>query len=296
MENKKILQGYVCIILSAVIFGLMPLMASVIYADGVNSITLAFLRNLLSLPALAVMAYCSKGKIRMSIKALPRMSFIALMGCCLTPLLLFSSYNYIESGTATVFHFIYPAVVVLGEFLFLKSNMNRKHIFCVLLCMAGIALFYSPGHTLDVRGSLCALASGMTYAIYVIALSTYKHDKGSVFGFSFCVSSIASVLLLVVCLLTKQLALPQSPLGWLLSLGFACVVNAGAVALFQRGTFLIGGSRASILSTFEPITGVFVGILVFREAVSPFTLIGTALVIAAGVLIAVFDVRKARKG
>ena len=295
MENQKILQGYVCIILSAVIFGLMPLMASVIYADGVNSITLAFLRNLLSLPALAVMAYCNKGNIRMSIKALPRMSFIALMGCCLTPLLLFSSYNYVESGTATVFHFIYPAMVVLGEFIILKSQKNRKHLLCVLICMAGIALFYSPGHAPDLRGSLYALSSGITYAIYVIALSTYKHEKGSVFGFSFCVSSIASVLLLLVCLLTRQLALPQSPLGWLLSLGFACIVNAGAVTLFQRGTFLIGGSRASILSTFEPITGVFVGILVFRESVSPFTLIGTALVIAAGVLIALFDVKKAKR-
>ena len=295
MENKKILQGYVCIILSAVIFGLMPLMASVIYADGVNSITLAFLRNLLSLPALAVMAYCSKGKIRVSIKALPRMSFIALMGCCLTPLLLFSSYNYVESGTATVFHFIYPAVVVLGEFIFLKSQKNRKHLLCVLICMAGIATFYSPSHAPDLQGSLYALASGITYAIYVISLSTYKHDKGSVFGFSFCVSSIASVLLLFVCLLTGQLALPKTLLGWLLSLGFACIVNAGAVALFQRGTFLIGGSRASILSTFEPITGVFVGILVFRETVSPFTLIGTALVITAGILIALFDVKMKRR-
>lgn len=296
MDNRKLLQGYVCIILSAVIFGLMPLMASLIYADGVNSITLAFLRNLLSLPLLAVLAFSNKGRVCLCVKALPRLGFIALMGCCLTPLLLFSSYNYIQSGTATVFHFIYPAVVVLGEFIFLKSQKNRKHILCVLICMAGIALFYSPGHALDLRGSLFALSSGITYAVYVISLSTYKHDKGSVFGFSLCVSSIASVLLLLICLLTGQLALPKTLLGWLLTAGFACIVNAGAVALFQRGTFLIGGSRASILSTFEPITGVFVGILVFRESVSPFTLLGTALVIAAGILIAVLDVRKARQG
>lgn len=294
MQNKKILLGYVCIILSAVIFGLMPLMASVIYADGVNSITLAFLRNCLSLPLIALLAFCSQGKVRMSVRALPRLCFISLMGCCLTPVLLFSSYNYIQSGTATVFHFIYPAVVVLGEFLCLRTNKNRKHVLCVLLCMAGIALFYSPGHTLNLQGSLLALSSGITYAVYVIALSAYKHERGSVFGFSLCVSGIASVLLLSFCLLTGQLALPHTLRGWILSVGFACIVNAGAVALFQRGTFLIGGSRASILSTFEPITGVFVGIIAFRETVSPFTLVGTALVIAAGILIALFDVKKAK--
>ena len=150
--------------------------------------------------------------------------------------------------------------------------------------------------SLNLQGSLLALSSGIAYAIYVVSLSTYKYEKGSVFGFSLCVSSIASVLLLLICLFTGQLALPQSPLGWLLSVGFACIVNAGAVALFQRGTFLIGGSRASILSTFEPITGVFVGILVFRETVDPFTLMGTALVITAGILIALFDVKKAKQG
>jgi drug/metabolite transporter (DMT)-like permease len=294
MDNRKLLQGYVCIILSAVIFGLMPLMASLIYADGVNSITLAFLRNLLSLPLLAVLAFSSKGRVCLCVKALPRLGFIALMGCCLTPLLLFSSYNYIQSGTATVFHFIYPAVVVLGEFIFLKSQKNRKHILCVLICMAGIALFYNPGATLNLQGSLYALSSGVTYAVYIIALSAYKHEKGSVFGFSFCVSAIASVLLFLVCLLTKQLALPQSLSGWLLSVGFACIVNAGAVALFQRGTFLIGGSRASILSTFEPITGVFAGILIFKESINPFTVVGTALVLLSGILIALFDMKKAK--
>ena len=134
----------------------------------------------------------------------------------------------------------------------------------------------------------------MTYAVYVMALSAYKHEKGSVFGFSFCVSAIASILLLLICLLTKQLALPQTPTGWLLCVGFAWIVNAGAVALFQRGTFLIGGSRASILSTFEPITGVFTGILIFKEAINPFTMAGTALVLLSGILIALFDMKKAK--
>ena len=294
MESKKVIQGYGCIILSAVIFGLMPLMASYIYADGVNSMTLAFLRNLLSLPVLAALALCGGGRIRVSVKALPSMSFIAVMGCCLTPLLLFSSYNFIQSGTATVFHFIYPAVVVLGEFLFRKGRRQTKHVFCVLICMAGIALFYSPGTPLNLQGSLYALSSGVTYAVYIMALSSYKHEKGSVFGFSLCVSAIASVLLLLVCLLTKQLALPKTMTGWLLSIGFAWIVNAGAVALFQRGTFLIGGSRASILSTFEPITGVFAGILLFQEAVNPFTMMGTALVLLSGILIALLDTRKAK--
>ena len=50
------LKGYLFIIASAVIFGTMPLMASGIYDQGVNPMTLVLLRNLLSLPVLALMA------------------------------------------------------------------------------------------------------------------------------------------------------------------------------------------------------------------------------------------------
>ncbi len=42
MEHKYLLKGYIFVILSALIFGLMPLMAKFIYAEGVNSITLVF--------------------------------------------------------------------------------------------------------------------------------------------------------------------------------------------------------------------------------------------------------------
>ena len=40
--QKKYVLGYVYAVLSAVIYGCMPLMAKLIYADGVNSLTLSF--------------------------------------------------------------------------------------------------------------------------------------------------------------------------------------------------------------------------------------------------------------
>lgn len=295
MENKKLFRGYAFVVLSALIFGLMPLMAKFIYADGVNSITLVFLRNFLSLPVLALLAFCGEGKIKLSVKELPKISFIAIMGCCMTPLLLFSSYNYIPSGTATVFHFIYPAVVVIGEFLFMKNKINYGHVISVIICMVGVALFYDPSTGIDLRGSFYALASGITYAIYIIALSGFRREGRSAFGFCFCVSAIASVVMFCVCVFTGQLALPRSLLGWVLAIFFAFSVNAGAVALFQRGTFIIGGSRASILSTFEPITSIFAGIIIFREKTSVFMIVGAVLVISASVLIALFDVKKTKK-
>ncbi len=116
----------------------------------------------------------------------------------------------------------------------------------------------------------------------------------SVFTFSFFVAVICSFVMLGVCIMTKQLALPHTVSGWLLTILFAVSLNVVAIVLFQRGTFLIGGSRASILSTFEPITSILAGTVIFKEKLSAFTIIGTILVITASILIALYDIQSSK--
>ncbi|MBQ7330143.1 MAG: EamA family transporter, partial [Oscillospiraceae bacterium] len=94
------------------------------------------------------------------------------------------------------------------------------------------------------------------------------------------------------CVATDNLVLPQSLTGWAWCLLFALGVTAGAVVLFQQGTFLIGPERASILSTFEPITSVVVGVVFMEEVIGLRDYVGIALVLAASVLIALFDMKK----
>ena len=67
------------------------------------------------------------------------------------------------------------------------------------------------------------------------------------------------------------------------------MINIGAVMLFQSGAFIIGGQRAAILSTFEPITSLVVGYFAFSEAVTPLSILGSVLVIAASVVTALGD-------
>ena len=295
MQKQTLINGYIFVIISAIIFGCMPLMAKLIYAEEVNPISLVFLRSAISVPMLAIAAKCTGQSLKITPRALPMVSVIALMGCCITPLLLFTSYQYIASGTATVFHFIYPAVVMLFGFLFLKEKVKMGNLISLLICIVGVCLFYTPDPSFSLVGSGIALISGVTYAVYIVLLSGFRYKDLSGFVFSFYVSVICSAVMLVVCLCSGQLALPSSLLGWGLCVLFAFAINVGAVVLFQKGTFLIGGERASILSTFEPITGVLAGAVVLHEEIGWRTAIGTVLVLSASVLIAVLDMRK-KKG
>lgn len=295
MKHSNVIRGYIYVIASAFVFGCMPLGAKLIYAEGMNSLSLVFLRNLFALPALAILVKLQGQSLKISWKALPGISLIAVMGCCVTPLLLYSAYGYIASGTATVFHFIYPAAVVLGGMLFLREKVDKKRILCVLICTAGICMFYTPGEPINPMGAALALLSGITYAAYILLLAVLQNKEVSGFRFTFYIAVVCAVVMFFVCLFTGNLTVPTSLKGWLLCAVFSLAVCVGAVVLFQQGTFLIGAQRSAILSTVEPITSIFVGVIVFAEPMGLQTLIGSVLVVLASILIAVFDMKGQKK-
>lgn len=289
------LRGYVFAILSAVIYGCMPVMAKFIYAQGVDAMTLVFLRNVLSLPALALIVWKQRGSLAVPARSFWGISIPGFFGCAITPVLLYSSYRYMASGVATVFHFVYPCLVLVLGFLFMKKKPASGSVFGVLICFAGILMFYDPGEALDWRGVAFSLASGLTFAVYVVILPRFQNREFSGFYLSFYLALWSSILMLLFCLFGGGLKLPTSLLGWGMCFFFANILTIGAGVLFQQGIFYIGGERTAILSALEPITGVVIGILVFRESAKLSVLLGSALVVAATVLIAVMDMKEKRK-
>lgn len=285
-------KGYLFAICSALIYGCMPLMAKGIYEQGVNPMTLVLLRNLLAVPVLGALAFCKDKTLCVPVKALPLLSAIALLGACLTPVLLFCSYQFMDSGTATVFHFIYPAVVVAAGMFIFKKKKAKENIISVCMCVLGIGLFYNPESALDWRGCLLALLSGITYAVYVLLLPQFRYPQISGYKFSFYIALISSLWMLPICMLSGQLTMPATVGSWGNCTVFAVVITVGAVFLFQQSTFLIGGEKTSILCTLEPITSVVLGAVIFHEEMNLRTIIGAILVIGASALIALTDARR----
>ena len=288
-------KGCFYAVLSAVIYGSMPLMAKYVYADGVTPMTLVFLRNLFSVLPLAILAYREKKTLKIPVSTLPSIGLMSLLGCCLTPVLLFSSYQYIPSGLATVFNFAYPSFVVLGGILFQRKKVCIRSIVSVLLCAVGISMFYTPQETLNLTGSVLALVSAMTFAGYVLLLSRFDSGKVSGFLFTLYITSISSVLTFGLCLATDNLVFPATMTGWGLSILLSILVTTIAVVLFQQSVFLVGGEVTSILSTLEPIVGVAIGVAVFGEAFGIRTFLGTILVIIASVITVFFHILKKSK-
>lgn len=288
---NRMAKGYAMIIISGVIFGFLPLGTLFAYECGMTTATLVFFRNILTGIALAVLLK-ARG---LSIAPDHRVSFVkcALLGvfCGITtPLLLFASYSYIPSGTATTFHYVYPAATIIGGAIFLHVRPRRGHIAALALCTAGIITFHDPSSHLDLFGSAIAILSGFTYATYIVLLDGLKTDEPTM-RITMLMSIFCAPPMLIYAHATGALELP--PTAAAMAITAALAIGAGLIGqlLFQSGTRIIGGLRASILSTFEPLTSIFAGIVFLGEAMTLRSAIGTVLVLSAAALVAITDAR-----
>lgn len=282
------LKGFIAVIISGIIFGCMPLVAKIIFMNGGNSISLVFYRFLFALPALYLMNKKQKISMKITQTELKRVAILSLFGYSATAVLLFLSYNYIPTGLATTVHFIYPVFVTIGCIVFFREKFSFIKILCAFLCTFGITLLLrDAGINSNINGLLLAFSSGITYAFYMIYIEKSTLRDMPPFKLTFYICLVSSGILFIFSIFTKTFTTQMSSLGWILTIILSIIVAIGAVALLQIGISIIGSQSAAILSTFEPITSVIIGIIIFDEPLNFKVLLGIAIIISSVILLAI---------
>lgn len=279
-------KGLLATMISAVFFGFIPLFVKTICAGGGNSVSAAFYRFFLSVPILYIYLKAQGISMRITRTEFAKIALITIFGYGGTAVLLFSSYNFIPSGMSTTIHFMYPVFTILGRMIFFKEKVSPLKLLCVALCFGGILLFYNGESGGSVLGMALSFLSGVTYAFYTIYLEKSGLQKMENLKLIFYMNTVAAAMILVMALLTAQFTLRLTPLAWGTAVFFATATSLIGVLGYQIGVKCIGPQNAAILSTFEPITSVIVGVLVYREAFSARTLLGCLCVLSAVVIVA----------
>ncbi len=284
-KSMKKQLGSLYVIFSAVLFGMMPLLAKIAYAHGSNAYMVAFGRFLFGSAmlglAILLMPNCSVRVSRQRLLELFKLS----VSYALMPILLYTSYNYIDSGTATTLHFTYPVAVMLILVIFCKKKLERKQVICAVLCLVGMAFLFSPDSHPGIPGILLAVGSGIVYAVYIVLLGRSTVRDLHPLTLAFWLALFSAVEIGTAALIAGKLVFTLDGVGWAAEVGMALFATVFALVLFQKGLFLCGEVKASLLSTFEPLTGILIGVIVFHEALSMKEMIGIIGILTAAVLL-----------
>lgn len=279
------MKGKICLILSAFIYGLAPLLAKIAYEGGVNGVTLTFLRTFLMLPLLFVLMLVRGQSFRLSKKEFYNIIALGVVGGSFSIISLYAAYDYIPTGLATTLHFIYPLIIVVVSALIYKEKITNIKLAAVMLVTIGIFLFVDLTNRADKIGVALAVLSGVFYSFYVIYMDHSGLDRMDYVKLTFYLMIIMSVGTLIFGTATGSIGFKAiKGVGWTFSALISFLITIGAIPLFQAGVRYEGASTAGIVSAFEPITTIILGVIFLNETMGLVQYFGGAMIILGVVL------------
>ena len=290
-------KGIFFTIVSASAYGLTPLLCPLAYAVGANPETVVFLRNLFALPILFCILLSKKIDIHLPKGFFGKILVVSVLGMAITNVLLYSGYTYLPVGTVTTLHFMYPVFVALFGIIFFKEKLGKLKGMVLIIASCGIFFFMETGSSVSMQqaliGILVSLASGITYAFYMVAIERMKlKDLNSyVLTFYITLCTCVSVGVYAMCM-NKFVVFTMQPIGFIYTAIIAFGAAFIAVYTLQLGIKYLGASTAAIFCTFEPVTAVIGGIIFLHESMTMNKLIGCILILGAVTILPILDNKK----
>ena len=302
---------------AAVGFGSGPFFANAAFDTGMTALPILFWRFL----AATVVAWCfvlASGTGRASVRALRRPRVMALL--LLGVLYVGNSGTYVAAlqtvsvSLVAMIVYIYPALVAVLSTWFGRRLEGRRAWLALGLSTTGVLLAVGgvpEGAMPPPLGLALAIASPVIYSFWIVfsartagerrrsprtARTTIPPGDAEVpTGRDAAppAASAASALMIsataagcgVLLLLTGGSVLPAAVPGsaWPALVAFG-TFSAVAIQAFYGGVRRIGGARASLLSTVEPVYTIAIATLLLGEMLTPIQLLGGTLVIVGVIL------------
>jgi len=276
-------------------FAFRPIVVKLAYAAGagahLSATTLLFLRMTLSLPFFLAIAWWMRGGPRLERRDWLALGGLGLIGYYLASLLDFLGLQYIPAGLGRLIMFIYPTIVVLLSFLFLRKKPSARELLALVVTYSGIALVLSDrlGATPEQRrflfGALLVFASSMCYAVYLVASSALVQRVGSgrFTAYTMIASTVPALLQFAVLESPAALALPGAVWGYAVLLATACTVLP--VLFVAEALKRIGANHFALIGALGPVTTVLADFAFLGGALSTVQIMGAALVISGVLLV-----------
>ena len=258
-------KGYIYTALSAIIFGLMPLLTKIIIERGATSLTIPFFRVFYVTIVLFFVLKIKKIDFHLEKRDLLSVILTSIFGSGLTIIILNESYNYVDTGIATSLHFLYPLFVAILCCFFYGEKIKKKQIISLSFALVGIICFMSKGNG-SLFGYLLAIASGLTYAFYLVKMDKTGLVKMNAFKLSFYLALFTTIEIFTMNLFMQDVVFKMDAIAYGLLLVLALSSSFLATVLLQKGVLLLGSTRASFICLLEPVTSMIVGILWLNEA------------------------------
>jgi drug/metabolite transporter (DMT)-like permease len=277
----KKLIGILLIAISAASFGTLAIFGRYVYADGMDIFTALFIRFSASAVFMIVVLILRRERFPRG-RILAMLIGMGALGYVGQSFLYLTSIKYASTGLIALLLYLYPMFVFILSVIFLHEKVTAVKIIALVLSLVGAGLTVDPDGG-QLLGIVMIIAAALVYSVYiVVGANVMKHVTA--FQSSAVVFMSAGA---VYGMLTfaNGVHLPQSNTGWLAMLGMIVFSTIIAITTFLAGLEIVGPTNAAMLSTLEPVVTVLLAAWLFGERLTPITLLGGGLILAAVIVL-----------
>jgi len=196
----------------------------------------------------------------------------------------FTALTLAPAGVVALLLYLYPALVTALSAWVLREKLTAAKLAALAVALLGTVLTIGPASAAQPLGIALGIAAAAIYSVYIVAGSRLSARVPPRQMATVVTGSAAAVF--AAAALAEGPVWPGTAAGWLSIVGIAVVSTVAAIALFFAGLERIGPTRASVLSTVEPLCTVLLAALILGETIAPLQLVGGALILSAVVLLA----------
>ncbi|WP_458185363.1 DMT family transporter [Haladaptatus sp. NG-WS-4] len=279
--------GTALVIVSAVGFGTLGIFGKLAAEAGLSIPTVLFFRFFLA-TVLVWTGLAVRGRLtRFSGHNLLVGLGLGAFGYALMSGLYFWGLAFMTAGLVGILLYTYPVFVVAISALVLDERVTRRTGAALVLALTGVALITGGDPAgADLRGIVVVLGAAVVYASYITA-SRVALDAVPADQLTAHVLPAAACAYFAFGATTGTISMPATTTEWSVIVAIAVVATALPIFTFFAGLERIGASRASIVSTIEPVITLLLGAAILAEPITPVTVAGGGLVLAGVLLVQV---------
>jgi drug/metabolite transporter (DMT)-like permease len=277
----KQLTGILLIAISAALFGTLAIFGCFLYADGLDTFSMLFLRFgfaalLMMIILLVRKEKFPRGKILLQLIGMGALGYVGQSFSYLTAI------KYASAGLVALLLYLYPMFVFSLSVLVLHEKVTWIKILALNLALIGTALTVDPAGG-QLQGILLAISAALVYSVYIIVGTNVMKHVSAVQSSLVIFASAAAVYGILMAV--NGVHLPSTNSGWINVIGIVLVATVIPVVTFLTGLERIGPTNAAMLSTLEPVVTVLLAAWIFGEQLQSIVLFGGGMILIAVIML-----------
>ena len=281
----KTLRGYIYIMIAVVFWGVSATAAKYLFTHNVDTLIIVQTRS--SLAFLVLFGYfiiTDSSVFKIRVRDLGSLIVLGVIGIATTNFLYYFTVRETTVATAILIQYTAPVMVTLYATVFHEERFTKIKFLALALSMIGCFLAVSGGDVSTIRiqglGLVTGIGSAVTFSFMIIMskhiLQRYTQWTMLIYAFGF-----AMLFWLWINTPFDIMAKDYTLREWGIFLLFSICSILIPYSFFAAGLRRVQASRASIVSTLEPITAIVSAYLFINESLNSVQVVGAIVVLIA---------------